>query len=90
MEATLNKPTDGRQAFQRLKTHLHRRMIDAIDLSKAGLLNENDLRSQLRNGASDDVLTDWLLGVVWQKEARHHIGEPDFVAPPRSMSCIGG
>jgi len=51
---------------------------------------EHDLRSQLRNGASDDVLTDWLLGVVWQKEARHHIGEPDFVAPPRSMSCIGG
>ena len=24
------------------------------------------------------------------KEARHHIGEPEFVAPPRSMSCIGG
>ncbi len=52
MEATLNKPTDGRQAFQRLKTHLHRRMIDAIDLSKAGQLNENDLRAQLRGLAT--------------------------------------
>jgi GTP 3',8-cyclase len=53
-------------------------------------VTEHDLRSQLRNGATDDVLTDWLRGVVWQKEARHHIGEPEFVSPPRSMSCIGG
>ena len=52
MEATLDKPADGRQAFQRLKTHLHRRMIDAIDLSKAGQLSENDLRSQLRSLAT--------------------------------------
>ena len=50
MEATLKKPGDSRQAFQRLKTHLHRRMIDAIDMSKAGQLNENDLRSQLQIG----------------------------------------
>jgi len=53
-------------------------------------VTEHDLRSQLRNGASDAMLTDWLRGVVWQKEARHHIGEPEFVSPPRSMSCIGG
>jgi len=53
-------------------------------------VTEHDLRSQLRNGASDDTLADWLRGVVWQKEARHLIGEPDFVAPSRSMSCIGG
>ena len=51
---------------------------------------EHDLRTQLRNGASDDAIANWLRGVVWQKEARHHIGEPEFVAPPRSMSCIGG
>ena len=25
-----------------------------------------------------------------QKEDRHHIGEPEFVQPQRSMSCIGG
>jgi cyclic pyranopterin phosphate synthase len=53
-------------------------------------VTEHDLRSRLRGGASDDELRDWLRGVVWQKEARHHIGEPEFVAPPRSMSCIGG
>ena len=51
---------------------------------------EHDLRSLLRNGASDDEIADWLRGVVWQKEARHHIGEPEFVPPSRSMSCIGG
>ena len=44
----------------------------------------------LRHGKSDNAIAEWLRGVVWQKETRHHIGEPDFVAPPRSMSCIGG
>jgi cyclic pyranopterin phosphate synthase len=53
-------------------------------------VTEHDLRSRLRNGESDDELAEWLKSVVWQKEARHHIGEPDFVAPSRSMSCIGG
>lgn len=53
-------------------------------------VTEHDLRSVLRNGASDDDVADWLRKVVWQKEARHHIGEPEFVSPPRSMSCIGG
>src|SRR5882724_4242503 len=40
---------------------------------------EHDLRSLLRQGATDEVIVDWLKGVVLQKEARHHIGEPDFV-----------
>jgi cyclic pyranopterin phosphate synthase len=53
-------------------------------------VTEHDLRSRLRSGESDEALAEWLKGVVWQKEARHHIGEPEFVAPPRSMSCIGG
>jgi len=53
-------------------------------------ITEHDLRSRLRNSASDQDITEWLKGVVWQKEARHHIGEPEFIAPPRSMSCIGG
>lgn len=51
---------------------------------------EHDLRSLLREGVSDEAVRDWLQGVVWQKEARHHIGEPEFVPPSRSMSCIGG
>jgi cyclic pyranopterin phosphate synthase len=53
-------------------------------------VNEHDLRSHLRAGKSDDEIADWLKGVVWHKEDRHHIGEPDFRPPPRSMSCIGG
>ncbi len=44
--------SDPRQQFQKLKTHLHRRMIDAIDLSKAGKIPESELRQQLRSLAT--------------------------------------
>ncbi len=53
-------------------------------------VTEHDLRTRMRNGSSDPEIGEWLQGVVLQKEARHHIGEPEFVPPPRSMSCIGG
>lgn len=53
-------------------------------------VTEHDLRSMLREGDSDEEIVEWLKGVVWQKEARHHIGEVDFVPASRSMSCIGG
>jgi cyclic pyranopterin phosphate synthase len=53
-------------------------------------VTEHDLRSLLRNGSSETELEAWLRKIVWQKEARHHIGEPDFVPASRSMSCIGG
>jgi GTP 3',8-cyclase len=51
---------------------------------------EHDLRSLLRGGAGNETIGKWLQDVVLGKEARHHIGEPEFVPPPRSMSCIGG
>ena len=51
---------------------------------------EHDIRGLARAGAADDALSDFLRAVVWQKEARHHIGEPEFVQPERTMSCIGG
>jgi GTP 3',8-cyclase len=51
---------------------------------------EHDLRGLLRSGASDEAIVDFLRAVVWQKEARHHIGEAEFVQPERTMSCIGG
>ena len=51
-EQTLPDTIDPRQAFQQLKTRLHRQMVDAIDLSKAGQLPERELRSQLRALAS--------------------------------------
>lgn len=51
---------------------------------------EHDLRSLLRANAPDKAIADFLKSVVWQKEARHHIGESDFVQPQRTMSRIGG
>jgi len=53
-------------------------------------VEEHDLRTRLRQGDSDEAIAEYLQAVVWQKEERHHIGEPEFVAPERSMSCIGG
>lgn len=53
-------------------------------------LNEPDLREKLRGGESDEAIASWLRAVVWNKEERHHIGEPEFEQPERSMSCIGG
>ncbi|MCA9115247.1 MAG: CpaF family protein [Planctomycetaceae bacterium] len=48
MIANTTHSAEERQDFQRLKTRLHRRMVDAIDLSKAGDLSEDELRQQLR------------------------------------------
>jgi GTP 3',8-cyclase len=53
-------------------------------------LNETDLRGPLRDGASDDELEAIVRAAVWQKELKHHINEPGFVQPARSMSQIGG
>ncbi len=43
---------EAQRAFQQLKTRLHRQMVDAMDLSKAGQLPEHELRKQLRALAS--------------------------------------
>lgn len=53
-------------------------------------VTEHDLRARLRNGTTDAELKEYLRDVALQKEDRHHIGEPEFVPPSRSMSCIGG
>ena len=53
-------------------------------------LTERDLKPLLRGGASDGVIQERLQEIVRQKEERHHIGEPEFVQPERTMSCIGG
>jgi pilus assembly protein CpaF len=57
------------QQFQRLKTHLHRRMIDAIDLSKAGDMDEAELRQQLRSLATHLCTLDEVSLPVEQREA---------------------
>ena len=46
--AQYESQAESRKAFQQLKTRLHRQMIDAMDLSKAGQLPEHELRKQLR------------------------------------------
>ena len=51
---------------------------------------DHDLHAQMRRGASDGELADFIRGVVDRKEARHHIGEPDFVPASRTMVHIGG
>jgi GTP 3',8-cyclase len=51
---------------------------------------DHDLYAQMRRGASDSELADWIRGVVMKKEERHHIGEPDFVPASRTMVHIGG
>ena len=51
---------------------------------------DHDLHAQMRRGASDEQLTEFIRGVVQKKEERHHIGEPDFVPASRTMVHIGG
>jgi cyclic pyranopterin phosphate synthase len=53
-------------------------------------LNETDLRGPLRAGASDLELEEIIRAAVWRKELKHHIGEPGFIQPARTMSAIGG
>ncbi|MFP5275584.1 MAG: GTP 3',8-cyclase MoaA [Acidobacteriota bacterium] len=51
---------------------------------------EHDLYGRLRAGASEQELRAYILQTVHGKEARHHIGEPGFLKPSRSMVHIGG
>jgi GTP 3',8-cyclase len=53
-------------------------------------LEEADLRSPLRSGATDRELEVVIRRAVGAKWAGHRIGRPDFVRPGRSMSMIGG
>jgi cyclic pyranopterin phosphate synthase len=53
-------------------------------------VHETDLRGPLREGASDEELEELIRDAVWRKELKHHVGEPGFRPPPRTMSAIGG
>jgi cyclic pyranopterin phosphate synthase len=53
-------------------------------------VGETDLREPLRSGASDAELAATIRDAVWRKELKHHVGEPGFIQPPRTMSAIGG
>jgi cyclic pyranopterin phosphate synthase len=51
---------------------------------------DHDLYGVLARGGSDDDLAAFIQKTVAVKEARHHIGEPGFLKPSRSMVHIGG
>ena len=51
---------------------------------------EWDLKTPLRDGASDDELGGLIRWAVRHKELKHRINEPGFVRASRSMSQIGG
>jgi len=51
---------------------------------------EHDLYGRFRAGATDQELRAYIAQTVQGKEARHHIGEPGFLKPSRSMVHIGG
>ncbi|KLO32301.1 molybdenum cofactor biosynthesis protein MoeA [Mycobacterium nebraskense] len=53
-------------------------------------VEETDLRTLLRTGASDDAIeTAWRIA-MWGKPAGHGINDPSFIQPDRPMSAIGG
>jgi GTP 3',8-cyclase len=53
-------------------------------------LAETDLLAPLRAGVSDAELERIVRDAVWRKELKHRVNDPGFVAPPRTMSAIGG
>jgi len=53
-------------------------------------LFDHDLHEVMRRGGSDQDMAGYIRQVIAQKEARHHIGEPGFEKPSRSMVHIGG
>lgn len=53
-------------------------------------INETDIKALLRGRASDAEIAETVIEAVRNKEPGHHINEPDFVQPERTMSSIGG
>jgi len=70
---------------------------DRVRLTADGMLRhclfatrELDLRTLLRNGATDDDLAEAITAEVGAKWAGHQINQLHFIRPARSMSQIGG
>ena len=52
--------------------------------------SDHDLYGVMQRGGSDDDMVEFIRRTIEKKEARHHIGEPEFLKPSRSMVHIGG
>jgi GTP 3',8-cyclase len=53
-------------------------------------IEETDMKSLLRNGATDHEIADTIRAAVREKWIGHEINSSQFVAPPRPMYSIGG
>ncbi len=53
-------------------------------------LREHDLRAAMNSGDGDEEMVRIIEYALANKEERHHIGEPGFLQPGRSMVHIGG
>jgi cyclic pyranopterin phosphate synthase len=53
-------------------------------------MNETDLRTPMREGATDAEVERVIRDAVWRKELKHRVNDPGFRQPARSMSQIGG
>lgn len=51
---------------------------------------EHSLRDVIRSGATREEVVEYIESVVYKKEPRHFINDPEFVTPSRTMSFIGG
>jgi GTP 3',8-cyclase len=51
---------------------------------------EDDLRTPMRAGASDEDLAELMIRCMAHKKAGHGIDDPSFLQPARPMSAIGG
>ncbi|MFQ5694883.1 MAG: GTP 3',8-cyclase MoaA, partial [Terriglobia bacterium] len=51
---------------------------------------DHDLRGLLRGGASDADIAAEVARIVRVKEDGHHINDPDYAPPNRTMVFIGG
>src|SRR3984957_19590726 len=52
--------------------------------------DDHDLRELLREGASDEDLSQYICSIVNEKEEGHRINTPGFTPPSRTMVYIGG
>jgi len=72
--------------------HCSRIRLTADGKMRTCLFSKEDrnLRGLLRANATDEEIAGWVKAVVMEKEEGHHINEPGFVPPSRTMVFIGG
>jgi len=72
--------------------HCSRIRLTADGRMRTCLFSKEDcnLRELLRANAADEEIVEWVKAMVMEKEEGHHINEPGFVPPSRTMVFIGG